>query len=110
VAIETGDDGDERQKRGDEQSGSKDAAAITHLTKDDAAALLDYNVPNEPVTAKTSMGAIVHHPTFGVVLKKKMDAPGIECVVQWPGHPKEGRITPFEFIRKHFGMAGRKGR
>ena len=86
---------------------AKDAAAITHLTKGDAAALLDYNVPNEPVTAKTSMGAIVHHPTFGVVLKKRMDALGIECVVQWPGHPKEGRITPFEFIRKHFGMAGR---
>ena len=84
---------------------ARDAAAITHLTKGDAPALLDYNVPNEPVTEKTSLGAIVHHPTFGVVLKKKMDALGIECVVQWPGHPKDGRISAFDFIRKHFAMA-----
>jgi len=84
---------------------AKEAAAITHLTKDDAPALLDYSIPNEPVTAKTPMGAIVHHPTFGVVLKKRMDALGIECVVQWPGHPKEGRISEFDFIRKHFGTA-----
>jgi acetyl esterase len=86
---------------------AKDAAAITHLTKDDAPALLDYNVPNEPVTEKTLMGAIVHHPTFGVVLKKKMDPLGIECIVQWPGHPKTGRISAFDFIRKHFGRTGK---
>ncbi|HUS90950.1 MAG TPA: alpha/beta hydrolase [Phycisphaerae bacterium] len=86
---------------------AKEAAAITHISAGDAPAWLDYNVPNEPVTEKTSLGAIVHHPTFGVVLKKKMDALGIECVVQWPGHPKEGRIPAFDFLRKHFGMAGK---
>ena len=89
---------------------AKDAAAITHVTKDDAPALLNYNVPNKPVTEQTPMGAIVHHPIFGVVLKKKMDALGVECVVQWPGHPKEGRISEFEFIRKHFGMAGQNAK
>ena len=81
-----------------------EAAAITHLTKDDAPALLDYSYANEPVTAETSMGHVVHHPKFGVVLKQKMDPLGIECIVQWPGHPKEAPVTVFDFIRKHFGM------
>lgn len=87
---------------------AKEAAAITHLNKGDAPALLDYSYPNKPVTDKTPMGAIVHHPKFGVVLKEKMDALGIECIVQWPGHPKEGRVSVFDFLCKHLGVAAEK--
>ncbi len=80
------------------------ASPINHLTRDDPPALLDYGVPNEPVTDKTPMGAIVHHPKFGIVLKEKMDALGIECVVQYPGSSGP-RISSFAFIRKHVEQA-----
>ena len=84
------------------------AAAITYVSKDDPPVLMDYSYPNTPVTAKTSLGAIVHHPKFGLALKERLDKLGVECVVQYPGHPQGERISQFDFIRRHFGMAPKK--
>jgi len=80
------------------------AAAITYVSKDDPPVLMDYSVRNEPVTDKTPMGAIVHHPKFGLALKERLDKLGVECIVQYPGHPAGNRISQFDFIRRHFGM------
>jgi acetyl esterase len=92
------------------------AAPITYLTKDDPPVMLQYSLPNQKVTEATSLGTIVHHPLFGIALKREMDKLGIECVVQYQGKdrseiiqqpPATGgkRVDPVEFIRKHFAAA-----
>jgi hypothetical protein len=50
----------------------------------------------------------VHHPRFGIALKKEMDKLGIECIVQYNGHPQGKRVEAVEFIRKHFENAKAK--
>ncbi len=81
------------------------AAPVTYLTKDDPPALLSYSYPDEPVDARSNLGLVVHHPRFGLALKERMDALGIECVVQVRGREGDGRVTPAEFIRKHIDRA-----
>jgi acetyl esterase/lipase len=83
-------------------------APITYLTADDPPAMLNYSYANEDVTEKTSLGLIVNHPKFGIALKQEMDKLGIECVVQYAGQPEGKRISPLEFIGKHFARAKEK--
>ncbi|MGH7956037.1 MAG: alpha/beta hydrolase fold domain-containing protein [Opitutaceae bacterium] len=89
------------------------AAPITYLTKDDPPVQLRYGHRNETVTDKTSLGVIVHHPLFGIALKREMDKLGIECVVIYRGTGADellqeppargGRVVgTMDFIRKHF--------
>jgi acetyl esterase len=86
------------------------AAPITHLTRDDPPVMLLYSLPNEKVTAATSLNTIVHHPLFGIALKREMDKLGIECVVAYRGtesgetiqDPPGRLVSPVDFIRKHF--------
>lgn len=84
------------------------AAPITYLTKDDPPAMLNYNLPNNEVTEKTTVNEIVHHPKFGIALKEQMDKLGIECIVQYVGHPERNRVQVVDFIRKHFDLAKKK--
>jgi acetyl esterase len=84
-----------------------EASAINYASEDDVPSLLNYSpwFKNVPVTDKTGLNFIVHHPKFGLVLKEKMDTLGVECIVQYFGHPEGKHITEFEFIFKH--LAGR---
>jgi acetyl esterase len=86
----------------------EEAAPITYLTKDDPPALLNYSLPNEEVTEQTSLNHIVHHPKFGIALKQRMDNIGVECIVQYVGHPEGRRVEAVDFIRKHFELAKKK--
>jgi acetyl esterase/lipase len=99
-----------------------EAAPITHVTKDDPPAMMIYSQKDTPLppnaTAKRSdptgpndmppsdnmAGRAVHHPTFGTVLKKKMEALGIECVVRAGVQPATPEIHAemIAFFRKHF--------
>lgn len=81
------------------------AAPITYLTKDDPPALLSYSYANEPVDATSNLGLVVHHPKLGLALKERMDALGIECIVQYAKQPGDQRIAPVDFIRKQFEKA-----
>ncbi len=89
------------------------AAPITHLTKDDPPALLNYSYANEDVTATSNLGLVVHHPKLGIALKEEMDKLGIECVVQYRGqdqgqavrHGGGETISIVNFIAKHFKAA-----
>lgn len=91
----------------------EEAAAITYLTKDDPPALLTYSFANEPVTASSSLGLAVHHPLFGVALKERMDALGIECIVQYNDaqtgqqvrHGGGSLADQVAFIRQQFEQA-----
>jgi acetyl esterase len=84
-------------------------APITYLSRDDPPALLSYSLPNEEVGPNTSLNLIVHHPKFGLALKERMDALGIECVVQFQGQDQP-RVSPVDFIRKQFDAARRAKR
>jgi acetyl esterase/lipase len=77
------------------------ASPITYLTADDPPAFLNYGLPNEPVTEKTPLDVMLHHPRFGIALKERMDKVGIECIVQYEGDASEQRVTLTEFLRKH---------
>ncbi|OHB85326.1 MAG: hypothetical protein A2V98_16355 [Planctomycetes bacterium RBG_16_64_12] len=94
----------------------EEAAPITYVSEDDPPAWLGYSFPNVPVDETTSLGLIVHHPKFGIALKERLDALGIECIVQYADqergravrHPPEAGeepVAPIEFIRKHFQQA-----
>ena len=89
------------------------AALITYLSKDDPPVLLGYSHPNETVTPKTQLNVIVHHPLFGIALKREMDRLGIECIVQYkdarsgqtvqdPPSAGQPPIGTVDFIRRHF--------
>lgn len=86
----------------------EECAPVTYLTRDDPPAFLDYSYPNEEVTEKTSLGLIVHHPKFGLALKQRMDALGIECVVQYRGQEGGPRLTAFDFVRRHIEAARKR--
>lgn len=93
----------------------EEMAAITHLSKDDPPAMLSYGLPNRDADPKEELNLVVHHPRFGIELKKKMDGLGIECVVQYREgdrgpmiqHGGGDLIQSMAFIRKHFELAGK---
>ena len=91
----------------------EDAAPITYVTEDDPPAWLSYDLPDEDVDENTPLNLIVHHPRFGIALKERLDALGIDCVVQYRSQPdgvmirhggqSEGDpISEFDFIQKYF--------
>ncbi|MCC6126003.1 MAG: alpha/beta hydrolase [Pirellulales bacterium] len=80
----------------------EECSPITHLTKDDAPAMLIYRSTMETPIANHGIG--IHHPRFGKALKDKMDALGIECRVV-AGRPQPGETGDMmNFVKKHFGM------
>ncbi len=79
--------------------------AITYLTQDDPPALLTYSGSDQTVTATSSVELVVHHPRFGWALKQRMDALGIEAIVNDRGTPPVERVQPVDFIRRAFERA-----
>ena len=88
----------ERQKLYDE------AAAITHLTKDDPPLYMVYSEPDGPLPADARPGQGIHHPNFGKQLKEKMDELGIENVyVHTADAPRRNAAAEMlEFFQKQF--------
>lgn len=94
-----------------------EAAPITYVSADDPPALLMYGFADEAVDAQSPLNLVVHHPKFGIALKERLDALGIECIVQYldkPGgklvrHGGGQPVSSLEFIRKHFEQAKQSG-
>ncbi len=81
----------------------EDASPITHVAKDSPPIVMFYTEPDEPLPADAKPGQGIHHPRFGIRLKEKMDALGIECVLRnttdnLQPHPN---IVFREFLRDH---------
>jgi acetyl esterase/lipase len=77
------------------------AAPINYLTKDDPPVWASYSEPRGPLPANARPGQGIHHINFGLKLKEKMDALGIECVIR---HADEGGNASREqaaFLVKH---------
>jgi acetyl esterase/lipase len=75
-----------------------EAAAITHLTKDDPPLLMYYSEADGPLPADARPGQGIHHPNFGRQLKAKMDELGIENEFVYLPESKARRNSIVEFI------------
>lgn len=94
-------------------------APINFLTADDPPVWAIYREPFGALPADAKPGDGIHHPNFGIELKKAMDALGIECTIKhstdypsgkvnvWPRDQMDDDIAAF-FIR-HF-QSGKPGR
>ena len=86
----------------------EETAAINHVGPGVPPAYLTYPLQNVPTTDETDAGTGIHHPTFGYLLKEKMDALGIECIVRC-GVPRATAAEPYDsaeeiaWLRKHLG-------
>jgi len=79
----------------------KELSPITHLTADDVPVYMEYSMnPSDPVPtnpAKIKPWAL-HHAIFGVTLKVRMDALGLENYIKYPGQEPSYRNIP-EFFK-----------
>lgn len=71
------------------------ASAINYLTKDDPPVYAFYSEPRGPLPPDAKPGQGIHHINFGLRLKERMDALGIECVVR---HRDEGANPDKEIV------------
>jgi len=82
----------------------EECASINHVTADDPPAYFVYGIENKPSTPETDVSNGIHHPTFGNLMKEKMDALGIECHVRCIGDDPAPFPTELQFLRKHLRM------
>lgn len=62
-----------------------EASPINHLgPEDDVPVYATYGQPNTPLGEDATANEVAHHPRYGVHLKEKMDALGLECVLIYP--------------------------
>lgn len=88
----------------------EEASPITHVSAGDAPVMLFYSQANNPLPPNSTGDQHIHHPKFGIVLKEKLDALGIDCVVLFrEDHPKG---TPIDkqvaFFFKKLGVKAPK--
>ena len=81
------------------------ASPITWLTRDDPPVYAFYSEARVlPANAKE--GAGIHHINFGLRLKEKMDALGIECIVRHRDEGANAEREMVEFLARHL-VAGK---
>ena len=82
-----------------------DATATNFVSKDDPPVYMNYQMDLTPIPLRPGEQNM-HHPYFGVALKEKMDAMGLESVLHYqskPARPGED----FDFILNHFALKQR---
>jgi len=90
-----------------------DASPITHVTRDDPPTYLGYAsaLGGTPFPPATAPDTTIHHPEFGVMLKEKLDAAGVEAVLQSKDDGSD-KNAMWKFLFKHlkpeFAPAGMK--
>jgi acetyl esterase/lipase len=79
-----------------------DASPLHHVTKDDPPTFLLYGSPlgGTPFPPETSPNISIHHPEFGVMLKEKLDALGIENTLQTKDDGSDPQLM-WKFVFKH---------
>ena len=79
-----------------------DASAITHVTRDAPPTFMQYEFPlgGTPLPADTPVNVSIHHPEFGVMLKEKLDAAGVENVLQTKGDGSDPQAL-WNFLLQH---------
>jgi acetyl esterase/lipase len=79
-----------------------DATAINFVSKDDPPVYMNYQMDLTPIPLPRG-DQNMHHPHFGVMLKEKMDAAGLACVLHYKSKPAQPG-EDFDFIVKHLGL------
>ena len=84
----------------------EEASPINHASAGDAPVMLYYPQANKPLPPDSDGRGHIHHPKFGIVLKKKLDALGVECVLLFredhpKGHPIDKQVA---FFLKKLGV------
>jgi len=88
----------------------EEASAINYVTVDDPPVFMFYNEAKGPLPPNAKPGDGIHHPNFGVELKKKLDPLKIECVLKhqddYRGKPAQQQMygEMVEFFKKYFDM------
>ncbi len=83
------------------------AAPINYLTKDDPPVYAFYNEPRGKLPATAKAGQGIHHINFGLHMKEKMDALGIECVIRHADEGANQNREGVEFLKKHLKPAAK---
>lgn len=60
----------------------EEASPINHFTANDPPIFFYYSHANTPLSEENTAAQRIHHPLFGLTLKKKADALGVECTVR----------------------------
>ena len=80
----------------------KDASPLELVSSDDPPTYLNYPTPlgGTPLPENTNVMVSIHHAEFGAMIKEKLDADGVENVLQvvGDGKPKNAKL---EFLKKH---------
>jgi len=85
------------------QKVTRDISALSLITSDDPPIFMSYGMkPDAPIPTDTSkvQGWKVHHVTFGIKLKEKMDEMGVEADLKYPGARTTYRSSADFFITK----------
>ena len=79
-------------------------SSINHLTADDPPVILTYSREFDIEVTSQSIG--IHHPDFGIMLKRAMDELGIDCKVYAKGKSLDGQtlVSQIEFLKAQFGL------
>jgi acetyl esterase/lipase len=86
-----------------------DASAISHLSRGDPPVYAYYSEAREiPANAKAGQG--IHHINFGLRLKERMEALGLECTVRHRDEGAEMDREAIEFFVKHLRPAAAPAR
>ena len=81
-----------------------EVSALSLITADDPLIFMSYRMaPDEPIPSEGANGWKVHHVAFGVELKKRMDAMGIEADLKYPGSKTTYQSNADFFIAKLAG-------
>ncbi len=98
----------------DKQKLVADASPITHVIKDAPPTFMQYVFPlgGTPLPENTPINTSIHHSEFGVMLKEKLDAIGVENVLQTKDDGSDP-MAMWKFLFKHlkpeFAPSGRPG-
>jgi pimeloyl-ACP methyl ester carboxylesterase len=82
---------------------SRETSATYHITKDDPPILMTYTMPLKDIALlkNTPPRELIHNPAFGLLLKRKLDAAGVENYLYHGGN-KAPTEAEQQFILKHF--------
>ncbi len=86
----------------------EEASPITHVSAGDPPVFMFYREPDVPLPADARPGQGIHHPRFGKILKEKLDALKLECILRHRDDYKSNAIEQayremVQFFLREFG-------
>jgi acetyl esterase len=85
-----------------------EASAASNISRNAAPVFMFYSGDNNPITDDMAAGERIHHPVFGLYLKKLLDKEGLECVLRLRSDYPHGDVSAqvnqemVRFFSEHF--------